>query len=215
MADQNPNSVLFSLEELRRIEEERVAAEHQAEQNRVAAAEQAKLDEQRRLEAEEQARIQAEEARVKAEQEAREQADREERIRIAEAERRARVEAEMKLQQQKIAAEAEAAAKVKARKLRNTILAISGIAVIALSGLGFWLYKANEDRSMIHNLSASPSTALSAACLSAFSCHAGTYAEKAHRSTTMTHFFGYASGSKAPHSARSEVVNHAPSFSSS
>jgi hypothetical protein len=68
-----------------------------------------------------------------------------------------------------------------------------------------------SSRSMIHNLSASPSTELSAACLSAFSCHAGTYAEKADRSTTMTHFFGYASGSKAPHSARSEVVNHAAS----
>lgn len=145
MSDQNPNSVLFSLEELRRIEEERVAAERDAERRSVEAQRQAQLDAQKRAQEEEEARLRAEEDRKRAEQDARDHADREERIRIAEAERRARVEAEMKLQQERIAAEADAEARVKARHLRNTILGIAAAAILALSGLGYFLYLKSEE----------------------------------------------------------------------
>jgi len=145
MSDQNPNSVLFSLEELRRIEEERVTAEQDAQHRARQAEEQAKLDAERQAREQEEARIRAEEAQQRADQEAKDHADREERIRIAEAERRARVEAEMQLQQQRIAAAADADARVKARRLRNTILGIAGVAILLLGGLGYWLYLKNVE----------------------------------------------------------------------
>jgi hypothetical protein len=76
------NSVLFSLKELRRLEDERVRAE--------ADARMAKAEAERR-------------ARAEAEQRARdEERHREDRLRVEEAERRARVEGELKLREQQL-----------------------------------------------------------------------------------------------------------------
>lgn len=145
-AKKEPNSVLFSLGELRRIEEQRVADEERRRQDAVQAAQRAREDADRRKREEEDRKQHELEERARLEREAREAADREERLRLAEAERRARIDAEMKLQQHRIAMEAEAAAKVKAHKLRNTILVIAGSAVVALAGLGYFLHKKSEDQ---------------------------------------------------------------------
>ncbi|MBW2735666.1 MAG: hypothetical protein JRH20_25050 [Deltaproteobacteria bacterium] len=145
MSEQNPNSVLFSLDELRRIEEERVASEEDAAQRAAEAQEQARVDAEKLASDQVEAARVAEVQRVQGEKDAREHSDREERIRIAEAERRARVDAEVVLQKERIVAEAAADAQVKAHKLRNTILGITAAAVVALGGLGYFLYIKSEE----------------------------------------------------------------------
>jgi hypothetical protein len=146
MAKKQPNSVLFSLEELRRIEEERVADEEKKKRDAIEAANRAREEAVQREKEAALRKQQEDEERQRKEQEAQEAAEREERLRLAEAERRARIDAEMKLQQHRIAMEAEAAAKVKAHKLRNTILVITGSAVLALAGLGYFLHKKSEEK---------------------------------------------------------------------
>lgn len=105
MAERDPNSVLFSLKELRQIEEQRTAEEKKAVQDRIEAARRAKEEEEQQVKAAE-ARLQrAEEERVQREREARERAARDERIQLAEAESRARIEADMRLQQHRVQVE--------------------------------------------------------------------------------------------------------------
>jgi hypothetical protein len=87
-SDRPESSVLFSLRELRRLEDERVKAEAEA---RMA---QARDEEARRMREEEERRKRAE-----SEREAR---LREDRLRVEEAERRARVEGELKLKKEQL-----------------------------------------------------------------------------------------------------------------
>ena len=97
-AQRKPNSVLFSLKELRAVERQRV---EQEEQQRLQAEEQRLQDEEQRLQAARQQEEQAEEQRLAAQRQRREKEERQERedlLRLEEAERRARVEAEMPLQ---------------------------------------------------------------------------------------------------------------------
>ena len=97
-AQRKPNSVLFSLKELRDVERQRVQQEEQQQQKQ----------EQQRLQAEQEARQKArQEAEQRQEQQRQRQEQqrqleqrqqREDQLRLEEAERRARVEAEMQLQ---------------------------------------------------------------------------------------------------------------------
>ena len=93
------NSVLFSLKELRRFEDERVKAEADAHKAQVDAERRAMAEAEERARAEEVRRLrEAEEQRMRAEAE-REARQREDRLRVEEAERRARVEGELKLRE--------------------------------------------------------------------------------------------------------------------
>lgn len=99
-SDRPENSVLFSLQELRRIEDERVKAEADARRAQAEAERQA--EQQARDEAARRARQaeeREEERRRRAESE-RAEREREDRLRVEEAERRARVEGELKLKEQ-------------------------------------------------------------------------------------------------------------------
>ncbi len=145
MADRKPNSVLFSLKELRRIEDDRVQQEEddvvKQREDEISAKENA---ERKAREAEE-ARIQAEEDRVKAEEQEQDRKQREGELRVQEAERRARVEAEMKLEQSRIAMEIDA--REKAKKLPwGTIGTIIGILVVVVAGLGYFSYQKNQEK---------------------------------------------------------------------
>jgi len=140
-SDRPENSVLFSLQELRRLEDERVKAEAdarraQAEDERLAKAEaeQRARDEQTRRAREE------EERRCRAESE-REERQREDRLRVEEAERRARVEGELRLRERQLLEE-QRQRHVRGRRFgRSAGMAVAAGAVLFVAiggGLAAW-----------------------------------------------------------------------------
>jgi len=115
MPEAQENSVLTSLKELRRQEEERVKQEKAKIEAKAEAERRAKEDAERRAKEEtEQARL-AEENRKKRAEEEKLAREREERLRVEEAERKARIDAEMKLQHERMRLEVEAKAAVQAK----------------------------------------------------------------------------------------------------
>jgi hypothetical protein len=133
------NSVLFSLKELRRMEDDRIRkeddeqrAQREAEQQAREAAERRATEEAERLvrEKEENARKAEEEVRAR---------EREHHLRLAEAERRARVEGEMQLQAERMRLE------VHARKVSSPVKGIAiavGIVVVVFGGV-IWKLRAD------------------------------------------------------------------------
>jgi hypothetical protein len=123
------NSVLFSLKELRRMEDDRIRKEDDDRRSQEEAAVRARADAERRaIEEAERTRREAEE-RVRKTEEERLGRDREEQMRLAEAERRARVEGEMRLQHERMRLE------VQHRKVSSPVkailIAVSVVVVIA------------------------------------------------------------------------------------
>lgn len=144
MAEKKESSVLFSLRELREIEEERIQEEHsakkRAEEERIRAQQEA---ERRAREEEEGRRRAAEEAERRA-REAVENREREERLRVEEAERRARVEAQAQLEHQRMHKELEIRA-IEAQKKKPTwLIAVAGGLVLVVGILGFWAYNRSQ-----------------------------------------------------------------------
>ena len=138
------NSVLFSLKELRRMEDDRIRQEQddrvakaEAERQEREAAERRAADEAERLRREEVERVQ----RVAEEKENR---SREEQLRLAEAERRARVEGEHRLQHERMRLE------IQSRKHSSPMKAIAiavGVVLVLAGGVVFKLYSdANAER---------------------------------------------------------------------
>ncbi len=113
MAERRDNSVLFSLSELRQIEEERVQQEVAGEQARVAAEIKAREDAERRAREDVERRAREDEERRTAEVRRREQEERDATLRLQESERRARIEAETKLRSEQMRLEVEAKARAK------------------------------------------------------------------------------------------------------
>jgi hypothetical protein len=99
-SDRPENSVLFSLKELRRLEDERVKAEADARRAQAEAERRAKVEAEQRARDEETRRALEEEERRRRAESEREARQREDRLRVEEAERRARVEGELKLREQ-------------------------------------------------------------------------------------------------------------------
>ncbi|HXU00398.1 MAG TPA: hypothetical protein VN903_05370 [Polyangia bacterium] len=133
------NSVLFSLRELRRIEDDRVKKEQDAARAKAEAERQAK-------EASDRAAREAEERRVRDEadraRQAREDADerqRQDHLRLQEAERRARVEGEMRINEERMRLE------IQHKKKHSPVKAVVTVAgVLVLIGGGVW-YKMHSD----------------------------------------------------------------------
>ena len=101
-SDRPENSVLFSLKELRRLEDERVKAEADARRAQAEAERRAKVEAEQRARDEETRRVREEEERRRRAESEREARQREDRLRVEEAERRARVEGELKLREQQL-----------------------------------------------------------------------------------------------------------------
>ncbi len=145
MAERKESSVLFSLRELRSIEEERIAEEEaarrRAEEERRRAVEEA---ERRAREEQEARRAAAEEAERRGREEV-EKRHREERLRVEEAERRARVEAQASLEQQRLHKEMELRAMELQKKRPTALIAIATILLLAVGGLGFLAYKKTQE----------------------------------------------------------------------
>ncbi|MBI4703712.1 MAG: hypothetical protein HY744_21590, partial [Deltaproteobacteria bacterium] len=144
MAEEQDSSVLFSLKELMNIEEDRIRSEDDERHRTAAAAEQARIEAERRAREEEEARIRAEQERRRTEeQRAREEAARLDAMRQAEIER-ARTEAEQQARIQAMAAQQaheRELAMIKSdktrRRMRLALVAGSLIVVLGI-GLGGW-----------------------------------------------------------------------------
>jgi hypothetical protein len=143
MLDSRDNSVLKSLKELRKQEEDRVKKER-AEAEVRAEAERRTREEAERKVKEDSERAKREEAerilRAEMDKEARE---REERIRVEESERRARIEAETHLQKERMRLEAQVKTAVQAKKA--PVGAIIGIVAVVLMIAGGIIFKIKSD----------------------------------------------------------------------
>jgi hypothetical protein len=142
---ENESSVLFSLRELRGIDDQRRQDEDAARRAAEEAATRARLEAERVAREQAEARQQAIAEAERAAREAVEHAAREERIRIEEAERRARVEAQARLEQQRMAQEMEIRA-LEVQKRRPTgLIAVAVVLVLAVAGLGVFLVKRGNE----------------------------------------------------------------------
>ena len=101
-SDRPDDSVLFSLKELRRLEDERVKTEADARRAQAEAERRAKVEAEQRARDEEARRLREEEERRRRAESEREERQREDRLRVEEAERRARVEGELRLKERQL-----------------------------------------------------------------------------------------------------------------
>jgi colicin import membrane protein len=136
--EKRENSVLFSLRELRQIEESRVKEEEHAvrsaEEARAAAAQDA---ERRRREAED-AKVRAERDELLRVETARENAEREARMRVESAEAMERQRNQAALEQQRLQHEMELRRAEVAKKRPTWMLVVTGFALVAAIGLVFF-----------------------------------------------------------------------------
>jgi hypothetical protein len=133
------NSVLFSLKELRRLEDDRIRQEHDERLAKAEAERQEREASQRRA-TEEAERLRREEIdRVQRAVDEKENRSREEQMRLAEAERRARIEGEHRLQEERMRLE------IQSRKHSSPMKGIAvavGVMVVLAGGL---LFKVRSD----------------------------------------------------------------------
>jgi hypothetical protein len=135
------NSVLFSLRELRRIEDDRVKKEQEAARAKAEAERQAKeaADRATREAEERRARDEAERARLA--READEQREREGSLRLQEAERRARVEGEMRINEERMRLEMQHKKKHSPIK---AVVSVAGVIVLISAGVGYKMYSDHQ-----------------------------------------------------------------------
>jgi hypothetical protein len=134
------NSVLFSLKELRQMEDNRLQQEESDRVAKVEAERRAREDAERRVRDDQERRVRDEQERVRRAQEEVAARQREEQMRLAEAERRARVDGEMRLQEERM--RIELAARKQARSPVGLIAGIVGALVVIGGGV---IYKIRSD----------------------------------------------------------------------
>jgi hypothetical protein len=142
MSERRENSVLFSLKELRNIEEGRVKKEKEEVEARVAAERAAKEAAERAVRDAEERKIRDEQDRLRKIEEDKENRIREEQLRLQEAERRARVDAESRIQEERMRLEVHA--KSQQKSPMKAILGVTGVLVIVGGGLGFKMYSNHQ-----------------------------------------------------------------------
>jgi hypothetical protein len=138
MAERRENSVLFSLKELRGIEDGRVKKEKEEAAARLEADRAAKAAAERSArEGAERARRE-EEDRLRRIEEEKEGVAREEQMRLQEAERRHRVEGELRIQEERMRLEANA--RVVHKSPVKAIASITAVLIVIAGGLGYKMY---------------------------------------------------------------------------
>ena len=135
------NSVLFSLRELRRIEDDRVKKEQEAARAKAEAERQAKEAADRATREAEERRIRDEADRSRAAREEEEQREREGHLRVQEAERRARVEGEMRINEERMRLEMQHKKKHSPVK---AVLTVGGLIVLVAAGVGYKMYSQHQ-----------------------------------------------------------------------
>lgn len=139
MAEQRENSVLLSLREVRRMEDQRVRQEEDAIRAKADAERQSREDSERRVREDAERKRREEEDRLRRVEEDRLSREREEQLRLQEAERRARVEGETQLQQERMRLE------ISHRKAKSPMPAIAGVAAVVVLIAGGVVYKLYSD----------------------------------------------------------------------
>ena len=143
MLDSRDNSVLKSLKELRKQEEDRVKKERAEAEARADAERRTKEDAERKTREEAERAKREEEDRIRRAAEEKESREREERLRLEESERRARIEAETHLQQERMRLEAQVKTAVQAKKTPvGAIIAIVAVVLVIAGGV---IYKIKAD----------------------------------------------------------------------
>jgi hypothetical protein len=146
-SDRPENSVLFSLKELRRFEDQRVKAEADARRAQAEAERRAKAEVEQRARDEETRRAREEEERRRRVESEREARQREDRLRVEEAERRARVEGELKLREQLLLAE-QSQRHLRGRRFgRSAWMAVAAGAALCVTvggGLAAWASRQHQ-----------------------------------------------------------------------
>jgi hypothetical protein len=138
MAERRENSVLFSLKELRRIEDDRVKKEQDETKARADAERAAKEAAERAARAAEEEQRRQEEDRLRAIEDAKEARTREDQLRLQEAERRARVEGEMRLHEERMRLEVQAKAQVTSPV--KAVVGVAAVLVLVAGILGYRMY---------------------------------------------------------------------------
>jgi hypothetical protein len=141
MSDRRENSVLFSLKELRKLEDDRVQREQDELSARREAERAAKEAAERAAREQEERRRREEEDRIRHAEETKAARAREEHMRLEEAERRARVEADMQLQQERMRLEVQHRAKNSPVK---AVVGVSLVIVAIAGGLGYKMYQQHQ-----------------------------------------------------------------------
>ena len=135
------NSVLFSLRELRRIEDDRVKKEQESARAKAEAERQAREEAERVAREAEDRRVRDEADRARMAREADEQRSRDEQLRLQEAERRARVEGEMRINEERMRLEMQHKKKHSPVK---AVLTVTGILVVIGGGVGYKMYSQHQ-----------------------------------------------------------------------
>jgi hypothetical protein len=142
MSERRENSVLFSLKELRNIEDGRVKKEKDEAEARLEAERAAKTAAERAVREAEERRIREEEDRLRRLEEEKENRVREDQIRLQEAERRARVDGEVRLQEERLRLEVHA--KTQHKSPLKAILGVTAVLVVVAGGLGYKMYSDHQ-----------------------------------------------------------------------
>ena len=143
--EKRENSVLFSLRELRTIEESRVQEEETAVRNADEARSRAQAAEDQRRRNEEDGRIQAERDHHRSIEEAKASAEREARMRVESAEAAERAREQAAFEQQRLAQEMELRRADIAKKRPTWMLVVTGFAIVAAIGLIFFAIQRKND----------------------------------------------------------------------
>jgi len=141
--DSRENSVLKSLKELRKQEEDRVKKERAEAEARAEAERRAKEEAERKAREDAERARREEEDRLRRIEEEKLAHEREGKLRLEESERRARIEAETKLQQERMRLEAQAKTAGHAKGVPvGPIVAIVAVVLIIAGGI---IYKIKSD----------------------------------------------------------------------
>jgi hypothetical protein len=141
--DSRDNSVLKSLKELRKQEEDRVKKERAEAEARAEAERRAKEEAERRAKEDAERARREEEERLRRIEQERLAHEREGKLRLEESERRARIEAETKLQQERMRLEAQVKTAAKEKGVPvGMIVAVVTVVLIIAGGI---IYKLKSD----------------------------------------------------------------------
>src|SRR5262245_17465196 len=132
MAERRENSVLFSLRELRQIEDERVKQEEDAEKAKVEAERVAKEDALRLAREEAERKAREEDDRLRKIQEDKDRQVRDEQNRLEAEKHRTQVEANVKIEEARLRAEAQSAAAH--RKPMRLVVGLGAVVFVLLAG---------------------------------------------------------------------------------